>query len=260
MTTTPHQGDAALGRLLYLTDPARAAIDYTLLAYATPLLAALPRGDNHPVLVLPRLHATDTSTSTLSTVLRQLGYRTYRWRLGRNIGRTRKVVHGLRARLDYLTNRHQRPATLIGWSLGGIYARQIARRTPQAVRQVITLSSPIRLVRHEQSRANRLFHLYVHQHIEPLNLPLEHDEGPASSPRHVDLHPARRDRRLADLSGRTLASRGEHRRSRKPPRHRQSPSGALGDRGPSRPAHPPTNGNRFNRRPLLRTAYLAPGS
>ena len=104
-------------------------------ANATALLAALPRGDKHPVLVLPRLHATDTSTSTLRTVLKQLGYRTYGWRLGRNNGPTTKVLHGMRARLDYLTNRHQRPVTLIGCSLGGIYARQLARRTPQAVRQ-----------------------------------------------------------------------------------------------------------------------------
>ena len=88
----------------------------------------------------------------------------------------------MRSRLDYLANPHRRPPTLIGCSLGGIYARQLARRTPQAVRQVITLSSPIRLVRHEQSRANRLFHLYAHQHIEPLNLPLEHDEGPLPVP------------------------------------------------------------------------------
>jgi pimeloyl-ACP methyl ester carboxylesterase len=135
MTTTPRRGDAAPGHLLYLTDPARAAIDYTLLAYATPLLAAFPRGDNHPVLVLPRLNATDASTSTLRTVLKQLGYRTYGWRLGRHNGPTSKVVHGMRARLDHLTNRHQRPVTLIGCSLGGIYARQLARRTPQAVRQ-----------------------------------------------------------------------------------------------------------------------------
>jgi pimeloyl-ACP methyl ester carboxylesterase len=81
------------------------------------------------------LHATDASTITLRTVLKQLGYRTYGWRLGRHNGPTSKVVHGMRARLDHLTNRHQRPVTLIGCSLGGIYARQLARRTPQAVRQ-----------------------------------------------------------------------------------------------------------------------------
>ncbi|MGV9869652.1 esterase/lipase family protein [Rhodococcus koreensis] len=182
MTGAPLQGTAAPGDLLYFTDPARAAIDYALLAYTAPLLAAFPRGDTHPVLVLPRLNGSDTSTATVHTVLRVLGYRTHGWRLGRNIGPTSKAVHGMRARLDYLTNRYQQPVTLIGWSLGGIYARQLARRTPQAVRQVITLGSPIRLARHDQSRANRLFHRHSHQHIEPLDLPLERDEGPLPVP------------------------------------------------------------------------------
>lgn len=179
-------------------------------ANATPLLAALPRGDKHPVLVLPRLHATDTSTSTLRTVLKQLGYRTYGRRPGRNNGPTTKVLHGMRARLDYLTNRHQRPVTLIGCSLGGIYARQLARPEPQAVRQVITLSSPIRLVRHEQSRANRMF-------------------SSSCPPAHRAPESAARTRRRP---GRALASHREHRRSRQPPRHSQSPSGtwAIADR------------------------------
>ncbi|MEO3761398.1 alpha/beta hydrolase [Mycobacterium sp. B14F4] len=182
MITAPHRGHAAPGYLLYLTDPARAVYDYSLLTYSMPLLAALPRGDGHPVLVLPRLHGTDISTIPLRTILKGLGYRTYGWQLGFNIGPTSKVVHGIRARLDYLTNHHQCPVTIIGWSLGGIYARQLARRNPQAVRQVITLGSPIRLARHEQSRANRLFHLYAHEHIEPLNLPLERGEGPLPVP------------------------------------------------------------------------------
>jgi pimeloyl-ACP methyl ester carboxylesterase len=65
--------------------------------------------------------------------------------------------------------------SVIGWSLGGIYARQLARRSPDAVRQVITLGSPIRLERHQQSNARRLFHHYADRHIErwagPLPVP-----------------------------------------------------------------------------------------
>lgn len=182
MTTMSRHGDTAPSHMMYFTEPARAFYDYTLLTYAMPMLTLLPRGDAHPVLVLPRLHGGDVSTATLRTVLKGLGYRTFGWQLGSNIGPTSKVVHGIRARLDYLANRYQQPVTLIGWSLGGIYARQLARRTPDAVRQVITLSSPIRLARHDQSRANRLFHLYAHQHIEPLNLPLERDDGPLPVP------------------------------------------------------------------------------
>ena len=187
----------------------------------------------------PGCTQTDVSTSTLRTVLKELGYRTYGWQLGRNVGPTSKVVHGMRARLDYLTNRYQRPVTLIGWSLGGIYARQLARRTPQAVRQVITLSSPIRLCAvRTKPRQPAVSSLRPRAH-RALEFAARTRRRPASGSRHVDLHPARRDRRMADLPGRAFASRGEHRSSRQPPRHRQSPSGALGDRGPSRPARRP---------------------
>jgi len=180
--TTAERGTATPGALLHYTEYARAAFDGALLAYAAPMLPALPRGDGHPVLILPRLHGTDISVTALHMVLRGLGYRTYGWRLGRNIGPTSKAVHGMRTRLDYLTNRYEQPVSIIGWSLGGIYARRLARRTPEAVRQVITMASPIRLERHDQSRANQLFHLYAHEHVEPLDVPLERGEGPLPVP------------------------------------------------------------------------------
>ena len=81
---------------------------------------------------------------------------------------------------------------------------------------------------------------------------------PAFRSRHIDLHPARRDRRMADLPGRALSSRGEHRSFRQSPRHRQLPSGPLGDRGPTRSAR--RRWKPFQRPSLLRTAYPAPGS
>src|SRR5574337_1978377 len=181
-TTPPDRGAKAPGQLLYLTEPARALTDLGLLACSAPVLAALPRGDGHPVLVLPGLGASDFSTIALRAVLRQLGYRTYGWRLGRNIGPTAQAVYGTRARLDYLHTRFGQPVSLIGWSLGGIYARQLARRTAHAVRQVITLSSPFRLARNGQSRVDRVFREYSHLHIETLNLPLEAGYGPLPVP------------------------------------------------------------------------------
>jgi pimeloyl-ACP methyl ester carboxylesterase len=72
--------------------------------------------------------------------------------------------------------------SVIGWSLGGIYARQLARRSRDAVRQVITLGSPIRLERHQQSNARRLFDHYADRHIERWALPLEHGCGPLPVP------------------------------------------------------------------------------
>jgi pimeloyl-ACP methyl ester carboxylesterase len=155
----------APGRLLYLTEPVRAAVDIGLLAPTATLLAALPRGDGHPVLVLPGLGGGDAPTILLRAVLRRLGYPAYGWGLGRNVGPTARAVNGLRSRLDDLTVRFGVATSLVGLSLGGIYARQLARRAPDAVRQVITLGSPVGLSRmraeyqpvSDSAAANRLF-------------------------------------------------------------------------------------------------------
>jgi pimeloyl-ACP methyl ester carboxylesterase len=95
------------------------------------------------------------------------------WRLGRNIGPTAATVTGLRDRLLGLQSRYDAAVSVIGWSLGGIYARSLARDTPTAVRQVITLGSPIHLAHEGQSRAGRAFNRYAHLHVVPRELPLE---------------------------------------------------------------------------------------
>ena len=87
-----------------------------------------------------------------------------------------------RARLDQLTTRFGQPVSLIASSLGGIYARHLARRTGHAVRQVITLGSPIRLARKGPSHANRLVGDNSHWHIETWDRPLEHGDGPLPVP------------------------------------------------------------------------------
>jgi len=175
-------GTRAPGPLLLHTDYARSAVEFGSLFWAWPALARAPRGDGHPVLVVPGLVTDDATTFMLRTFLGRLGYRTYGWGLGRNIGPTAKAVHGLRARLDRIRAQHAQPVSVIGWSLGGIYARQLARRSPDAVRLVITLGSPIRLEHHQQSNARRLFHRYADLHIERWALPLEDGCGPLPVP------------------------------------------------------------------------------
>lgn len=109
-----------------------------------PLLRRLPSGDGHPVLVLPGFIASDRSTAPLRTLLRRLGYRTYGWGLGSNMGPSPDVLAGLVERLDRAHDRRREPVSIIGWSLGGVYARELARARAALVRQVITLGSPIR--------------------------------------------------------------------------------------------------------------------
>jgi pimeloyl-ACP methyl ester carboxylesterase len=158
---------------LYVTDPARAVGELGLLIAALPLKKLLPVGDGHPVLVLPGLLADDNSTWALRRILRDLGYRVHGWRLGRNLGPTAAVVTGLQERLSRLQSQYDSAVSVIGWSLGGIYARTLARDAPSAVRQVITLGSPIRLAHERQSRADRTFNRYAHLHVVPRELPLE---------------------------------------------------------------------------------------
>ncbi|MCV7124668.1 esterase/lipase family protein [Mycobacterium lacus] len=167
---------------LYLTDIPRAVAEYGQLVSVLPLRRALPVGDGHPVLVLPGLLAGDGSTWTLRRLLRRLGYRVHGWRLGLNIGPTAKAVAGMDARLEELHARYNTPVSLIGWSLGGIFARALARRHPSAVRQVITLGSPYRMQDHAQSRAGSHFNLFAPLHAERHSLPLASETEPLLVP------------------------------------------------------------------------------
>lgn len=114
-------------------------------AATAPFLRRMPHGDGHPVLILPGFLAGDRSTVPLRHVLRGQGYAAHGWRQGRNVGPTVDTVDGLTERFREIHARYGQPISLIGWSLGGIYARRLALRWPDRVRQVITLGSPFRM-------------------------------------------------------------------------------------------------------------------
>jgi pimeloyl-ACP methyl ester carboxylesterase len=109
---------------------------------ALPLLGLAPHGDGHPVLVLPGLVASDTSTRPLRSFLKTRGYAVSGWRQGRNLGLRPGVQHAMVDLVHELNDTHGRKVSLVGWSLGGLYARQLAKMMPKRVRQVITLGSP----------------------------------------------------------------------------------------------------------------------
>ena len=122
----------------------RALLELGALLAAYPFLRRAPRGDGHPVLVLPAFMASDFSTRALRGFLRDRGYAAHGWKLGRNTGPTPETVAALVQRLHELRQRYDRRVSLIGWSLGGVYARELARAFPLEVRQVITLATPFR--------------------------------------------------------------------------------------------------------------------
>ena len=110
------------------------------------LLAGLgplgPRGpeDGPPALVIPGFLATDRTTMDLRRALARAGWRAHPWLLGMNLGARADTLDLLERRLTDLRN--GRKVLLVGWSLGGMFARQLAHRCPILVRAVITLGSP----------------------------------------------------------------------------------------------------------------------
>ena len=107
-----------------------------------PLLRMGPRGDDHPVMVLPGLAASDTSTRPLRAFLMDRGYSAHGWKLGPNHGPLPGAEEAMQERLAELFQRYGQKVSLVGWSLGGIFARELAKRAPNQVRCVITLGSP----------------------------------------------------------------------------------------------------------------------
>ncbi|MDH3753034.1 MAG: alpha/beta hydrolase, partial [Acidimicrobiia bacterium] len=142
----------------------RAVAERAAMRATTPLLRRLPSGDGHPVLVLPGFTADDRSTALLRDLLDDLGYRTHGWGLGSNIGPTSEIAAGLRDLSADLARKESQPVSVIGWSLGGIYGRELARRRPETVRQVITLGSPIQMVPGDRSAATGLWDSLRHLH------------------------------------------------------------------------------------------------
>ncbi|MFM9828901.1 MAG: esterase/lipase family protein [Sphingomonas sp.] len=146
MATRPHSAEPIRppSPLLALTELPRALAEFSSLGAAAPLLALAPRGDGHPVMVLPGFVTSDVSTTVLRRFLARLGYNALPWELGRNLGPKAIGWTGekLVARLEAVHAATGQRVSLVGWSLGGVMARQLSRRAPDAVRQVISLGSP----------------------------------------------------------------------------------------------------------------------
>ena len=109
---------------------------------ALPVLYTTPRGDGHPVLVFPGLAASDQSTAPMRRYLRDRGYDARAWDLGRNLGPGKGVIEACFEKVRQVRAETGRKVSLIGWSLGGIYAREAAKVAAQDVRSVITLGTP----------------------------------------------------------------------------------------------------------------------
>ncbi len=120
----------------------RGIFEFNASLLLSPLLMRAPRGDGHPVLTLPGFLASDLSMAPMRRYLKELGYDAYTWNMGRNVGGVSRMRLSLRDRLAEINAATGRKVSIVGWSLGGVYARDLALQAPGMVRSVVTLGSP----------------------------------------------------------------------------------------------------------------------
>jgi pimeloyl-ACP methyl ester carboxylesterase len=146
--------------LLTALEAPRVIYEKSMLCIQRPWINRLPKNsDGHPVMVIPGFASNDADNQPLIDFINQQGYNAAGWERGRNFGHGLLDTDILVNRIKELYQLNQQRVTLIGHSLGGVYAREIAKLCPDEVRQVITLGSPFGGGRNTASRANILYKL-----------------------------------------------------------------------------------------------------
>lgn len=118
-------------------------LDLAHSALRWPGLALQPRGADDPVLVFPGYGASDASTAVLRGILRGLGHDARGWEIGRNHGDVPELIPRVTEAVQRFADATGRRVRLVGWSLGGVLAREVARDRPELVERVVTLGSPV---------------------------------------------------------------------------------------------------------------------
>jgi pimeloyl-ACP methyl ester carboxylesterase len=185
-----------------LATEGRGLLDIPALFAAAPFLAAAPHGKPHPVLVLPGLGADDRSTIAIRGFLERLGSQVYGW--GRDAD-----VSAVAAQVAKLREDSGLKVSLIGWSRGGIIAREVVRQVPNSVRMVISLGSPFAAPGANNVRAT--WKLLTGKKYEPPTPERVSRLAQPTSPVDVDLHARRRDGRLGRVPGARRQRAGERR-------------------------------------------------
>lgn len=126
-----------------LTEGSRASFELGSFFMLRRLMKRLPKGDGHPVIFFPGFVASDRSTKPMRKLFSDLGYATYGWGLGRNLVYNESREAKMQALLKKVYKKHGEKVSIVGWSLGGLFAREVAKAKPEYVRSVISLGSPI---------------------------------------------------------------------------------------------------------------------
>lgn len=163
-------------------------------------------GAGHKVVILPGFMVAETRMELFRHTLNRAGYRAYHWGLGRNLGVTADMIDRLDARLDEIDEEADGPATLVGWSLGGLIAREYAKRAPDRVARVITMGSPFS----GSPRANNAWRLYEWVTKHPVDSPPVDARLAEKPPVPTYALWSRRDGIVAPASARGLPGEADH--------------------------------------------------
>jgi pimeloyl-ACP methyl ester carboxylesterase len=158
---------------------------------------ALGPADGQPALVIPGFVAHDRTTEPLRKALADAGWRVHGWGMGLNLGVRSDTVDRLRQRLDAIG--HRQPILVVGWSLGGLFARELARAVPDRVRAAVTLGSPFS-GDPKQNNVWRLYQLIARHKVDDPPVPRITDKPPVPT---LALW-SRRDGLIAPRSARGL--------------------------------------------------------
>ncbi|TAE38174.1 MAG: alpha/beta hydrolase [Runella slithyformis] len=153
----------------YITEPGRALTELGLTYPYNSFHKTEKMGDGHPVMILPGFMGSKSSTGMLRSFVEKLGYNVYDWGLGRNLGKVEYLDLLVMRLEDIYAENNQRPVSLIGWSLGGVFARQLAKQKPHLVRQVITLGSPFQNITADNNATWMYSVLYAGQKVKDLD-------------------------------------------------------------------------------------------
>lgn len=139
---------------------------------------------NHPVVVLPGLGASDRSTRAFRGFLRKTGLWVHGWKQGYNHGRVGKLLPDIILHVIEVAKRHQKPVILIGWSLGGLIAREVARQIPDRIHCVCCMGSPL-VGGPAHTLYARLYKRMGHDLTETANIIQKREEVLLSVPCHI---------------------------------------------------------------------------
>ena len=162
-----NQTPAKPPRRLWTLSEGRAIFELGAFYMTRGYLSTLKPGDGHSVMVLPGFMASNSSTAPMRNLLSNLNYDTHGWDSGRNVRVDNSLVARLKDQLARLNDESGRKISLIGWSLGGVLARELAKMHPDRIRTVISLGSPISDDRNH-TNARRLFEFFNGEEPEPM--------------------------------------------------------------------------------------------